>query len=115
MGFVHHNNSLYIHLGDEKTHKIVLTHKKAHQPYLKTSNVLIQNWKKTKEKLSFDMLRIVPATVNIAGLKPHHKYDYTIGNSKFSKNADKEGNLLLSSPLRGEDGGEGVINTLILL
>ena len=105
IGFIHHNQSLYVHLDDSATHSIFLTDKKPTSAYLKSSNVLIKNWKKIKEtkgwKLNFEVQGIVPALIYIAGLNPSQNFAYTIGKLKLSKNANKEGILSLEFPLEG--------------
>ena len=95
VGFNHHGDSLYIHLDDSPTHTLFLTNKKPLTPYLQSSNVMIKNWNKKENQLSFEAQGYETATIHIAGLRPDKKYDYVIGKIKASKTANKEGILSL--------------------
>ncbi len=101
-GFNRHNNSLYVHLDNGEESRIVFTKNKPNQPYLVKANGIVEQWKASSNKASFNLRTMGRVNFVLGGLKPEKQYNFTVDNNKFKAKTNKAGELnFLNSDLLG--------------
>ncbi len=109
MGYRRWANYLYVFLKDQDSATVYLAEKKNGTiPYLEDSANLIQNWKATRDNVSFFCQGFGQGTVQINNLEPRSAYQISVldknrvdSQSARQIHSDSQGELKLDFPLTG--------------
>ncbi len=111
LGYLAHQNSLYIHLDESKVQHIYLQDKEPMEVYLKAASHRINEWTSTKDSVSFLALGTGKAEFEIANLHPLNKYSVVLIQEDNNKTilaetleTDNDGGLVFYSQLPGYRG-----------
>ncbi|MBN2092248.1 DUF2194 domain-containing protein [candidate division KSB1 bacterium] len=114
IGYIHHQNSLYVHLNDEMQHDIYLSDNLPGQVYLKSCSHYVDKWQATSELVSFQMRGLGKCEFCIANLPPANNYRLIIQKVdqgsrpaaivNDSISTDKNGDLKFITILEGYQG-----------
>lgn len=112
IGYLSHQNSLYIHLDENKTQQIYMQSMEPHEVYLKSGSHKISEWNGTKDHISFLTRGIGKAEFEFANLHPLSSYSFAFILNENNRTVvtetrmtDKNGDLHIKSILseyRGE-------------
>jgi len=111
LGYLSHQNSLYIHLNESKVQQVYLQDTEPREVYLKAASHRINEWKSTKDSVSFLTMGTGKAEFELANLLPLSTYSVVLIQEENNqtllaetRKTDKDGKLVLHSLLPGYRG-----------
>ncbi|MFH1653658.1 MAG: hypothetical protein ABIE74_06345 [Pseudomonadota bacterium] len=103
LGFLHYQNSLYVHLDNGKKSQVVLTSQRPTRPYLVKANGHVKEFKLNAQsaKVAFKLNTVGRVNFTIGGMVKEKEYSIKINNMPFMVKADANGEISILEEILG--------------
>ncbi len=113
LGYVHFQDSLYVHLDDSSRHEIALSSVKSQNAYVREATFMLKNARLAENKIEFDKIGWGKSQAIFSGLRPLKSYRVVSGEFDHLEKSDNGGNLQVHFD-RAENGGAAQHVTITL-